>query len=458
MRTDEATFVDRLRSLAKLESPEVVREELEGVPTVDIAEALERLETEDGLSLLRQLDADVAADVLVDLSTESARRLIQELPDATVAHYLDVLPMDDALDLREELGDERFEGLLEIIPREDALEIRRLMSYPEGSAGQLMTESFFEVRPESLMTEILNDIRLAPEDKYETVNDIYVLNEDRHLIGVFSLRQAIRAKGDQTARDVMNSDIITCQAMTPAEDVARDIARYGFYAMPVLDDRGRMLGIFTVDDAQSVIQEADSEDVLKLAGVVGDADSYVALGTLQLVRRRLPWLLGLFVAETLTGQVLRYYGQSDGSLNLNPLTFFIPLLIGAGGNVGSQVTTTITRALALGEVRASDWLLILKRELASALIIGGSLGLLGFMRAFLPVVGWNSGMALSLVVGLALPAIVLWSASVGSLLPLAAKRMGIDPAVMSAPFISTFVDCTGLVIYFEIALHIMPRF
>ncbi|MBX7131511.1 MAG: magnesium transporter [Fimbriimonadaceae bacterium] len=452
MKLDVKHFLDRLRSLARIQNAEVIREELEGLMPADLAEGIQRLSVAEGLNLLRKLDDETAAQILIEIPTELARLFVAELPDSTLAFYLDILPMDDALELREEVGEERFDALLEVIPREDALEIRRLLAYPEESVGRLLTEDFFEVAPEASMTEILADIRQAPEGKYETVNDIYVLDEDKHLAGVFSLRMAIRAAPEATARDVMIDDIITCAATDPAEDVARQIARYGFYAMPVLDDRGRMLGIFTVDDAQEIVSEADTEDVLKLGAVSGDAEAYLSLGVFQLVKRRLPWLLALFVAETFTGSVMRHYGQTDDSLNLSPLTFFIPLLIGAGGNSGSQVTTTITRALALGEVRASDWLTVIRREFVTALIVGAVLGVLGCGRAFFPSpFGWHSGVSLSLTVGLALPAIVIWATTIGSMLPIAAKSLRIDPAVMSAPFITTFVDATGLIIYFEIA-------
>jgi len=461
MRTDEETLVDRLRSLAKVASPDVVREALDGVRAEDIAEALTRLEVEEGLPILQNLESSTAADLLVELPTETARRFLAELPDTTVALYLDILPMDDALDLREELPPERFEALLEVIPPEDAQEIRRLMSYPDDSAGSLMTEAFFAAAPDQSMVEIFGDIRRAEEGKYETVNDIYVLDDARHLLGIFSLRQAIRADLKDEAKDVMKADVITCSAWDSAEDVARQISRYGFYAMPVLDYRGRMLGIFTVDDAQTILQEADTEDVLKLGGVAGDAEAYLSLSVWQLVKRRLPWLLVLFVAESLTGSVLRWYNPTSDAVGRGTtpvevyarLSLFLPLLIGAGGNSGSQVTTTITRALGIGEVRPGDVWAIFRREFATAIVTGLSLGLLGFIRAWL---GWQESLPICLVVAAALPAIVLWATTIGSMLPLAAKRIGIDPAVMSAPFITTFVDATGLIIYFEIARRLLP--
>lgn len=458
MRTDDQTFLDQLRTLAKLNNPEAVREELETVRLEDLAEAFTRLEHEESLAILNKLEEETAAEILVELPTETARKLINELPDDMLAHYLDILPMDDALELQEELSPERFEALLEVIPAEDRLEIRRLMTYPEDSAGRIMTEDFLAVRPEDTVGEAIRLIREAPEEEYEAVNDVYVLTGDGHLVGVFSLRDAIRAEPDLLARDVMKSDLVTCSPLTLAEDVARQIARYGFYAMPVVDGRGRMLGFVTVDDAQEILSEADTEDVLALGGVSGDAEAYLSLSVAQLVRRRLPWLFVLFVAETLTGAVLRHYlgpsAVADGGhlAIMAQLTLFIPLLIGAGGNSGSQVTTTITRALAVGEVKTSDFLIVFRREFVTALFVGAALGIVGFARAYF---GWSSGWHVSLIVGIALPSIVVWAATIGSALPLGAKRLGIDPAVMSAPFITTFVDATGLIIYFEIARRVL---
>lgn len=445
-------LVERLKSLWKVATPAVVKQELAGEFPEDIAAALERLAVEEGLEILGKMDEVQAANVIVELPTETAREYVKHLSDAVVAAYLDVLPMDDAIDLQEELEPDRFEALLEVIPDEDAREIRRLMQYPKGSVGRIMTERFFEVGPETTMTQLLADLRTAPQEKYESVNDVYVLDGAGFLQGVFSLRKALRADPDTPAKELMKTDMLVASVSEPDEDAARRMAKYGFYGLPVLDERGRMMGLFTGDDAQTIIREAETRDVLALGGVSGSAESYISLNVWQLYKRRIVWLGALFVAETLTGGVLRHYGQGDNGLKINPLIFFVPLIIGAGGNAGSQVTTTITRALALKEVETRDWWLVLVREFGTALLIGATLGLAGFIRAFF---GWNSGMDLSLVVAIALPAVVLWAVTIGSLLPIAAKRIGIDPAVMSAPFITTFVDATGLVIYFEIALRVM---
>jgi len=436
-----------LQALQTEDSAEV-RALLDDFRPEDLADALVRVsDDDDKIAILQKVDEDTAAHILVELPTEEARRLLARLDDTVVAWYLDILPMDDAIDLLEELGEERFTRLLHMIPDEDAREIRRLLRYPEGSVGRLMTERFFEATESQTMDSLLVDLRSAPLEKYETVNDIYVLDPDRRLRGVFSLRKLLRGSPAATAEEVMNDDVVVAQATEPAEDAARRMSRYGLYALPVVEESGRMVGLFTGDDAQAVLREEDTRDVLGLGAVIGSGESYLGQRWHQLYKRRMPWLLGLFIAEFGTGAVMRHYGQGEDGMAINPLLLFLPLLIGAGRDAAAQVTTTITRALAVDEVRLTDWRRVLLRELGVACLIGLTLGAVGYGRALL----WGTDPSLSLIVALALPLIVIWAATVGSVLPLAAKRLGIDPAVMSAPFISTFVDATGLIIYFELA-------
>ncbi len=437
------TFLEQLRSMARLANPEVVESELAGARAEDLAQAFERLDTEEAVTLLGMLDAELAGNILIELPTDTARKIINSLPDLIVAHYLDVLPMDDALDLREELGADRFDDLLEIIPALDAQEIRRLLGYPENSAGRLMTERFFEVTPDTTVEELLADIREASDEKYETVNDVYVLSPDRHLLGVFGLRKALRAAPGTPAKEIMRPDVVTCLASEPAEQAARSMSRYGFYALPVLDARARMVGIFTGDDAVTVLRDADTEDVLKMGAVSGQAEAYLSLSVFALAKKRLPWLMALFIAESLTGFVLRHYA---GNNEIIPAMFFLPLLIGAGGNSGAQTTSMVTRALAVGEITGRDVFTVIRTEFFTALLVGTTLGIIGGIRA----ATWGTDPKLSLCVAIALPVIVIWSTTIGGTLPLLAKRLGIDPAVMSAPFISTFVDATGMIIYFEV--------
>lgn len=451
-KDQEVISLDWLRSLAQEQDPAVIQDELSVARAEDIAYGIARLNDEEALHILTRMDPDTAGYVVNELPTETARDLLADLPDELVAHYLDALPMDDAIEFREELGEERFNFLLNLIPAEDASELRLLLTYDEDTVGRVMTQRFFEANPEQTMAEVLADIRRASKEKYETINDIYVLDESRHVQGVFSIRRAIRAGLDELAQDLMRKEVVTCYADDQAEDAARTMSRYGFYAMPVLDERARMVGIFTSDDAQAILTEAETADVLALGAVSGTPEAYLSLSVFRLAWKRLPWLFGLFIAETLTGAVLRHYGSSaNNELAISPITYFIPLLIGAGGNAGSQVTTMVTRGLAVGEIKVNDFATVVLREFLTALLVGSVLGATGLIRARL----WRTDWDLCFVVGLALPCIVIWAATIGSMLPLVAKRLGIDPAVMSAPFISTFVDATGLIIYFEIALAMM---
>jgi len=441
----------RIRRAVRRPEPEALPTELREQRPEDVADALERMTKDEALESLSQMEPDMAAEVLVELSDDTAKTLVADLPDPTVAYYLDVLPMDDALDLAEDMDPERLESLLMVVPDEDADEIRRLMRFPKGSVGRVMTERFFEVGPETTVEEILLDLRLAPEEKYETVNDVYVLDGERGLLGLFSLRRALRAEPRTQARQLLRADFESAQADEPEEAAARRMARYGFYALPILDGEGRMIGIFTGDDAQEILRDAESKDVLALGAVSGGVESYLSLSVWNLVKRRAPWLMILFVAESMTGVVLRHYGQQQANEKVTRLLLlmpFVPLIIGAGGNAGSQVTTTITRALAVNEVSTGDWFTVVRRELATSILIGALLGVIGLLRA---VYVWGGAPQVGLVVGISLPCVVLWAAVVGSVLPLGAKRVGIDPAVMSAPFITTLVDATGLVIFFEVA-------
>ncbi|MCG9894644.1 MAG: magnesium transporter [Fimbriimonadaceae bacterium] len=426
------------------------------VRSEDLGDALQRVSPEEGAEVLRALRPYEAAQALIDAPTETVRRLLEFIPDETVAAYLDILPMDDAIDLQEEMGMERWERLLTLIPAQDAAEIRRLQAAPRGSVGRLITEAFFRVGPDSTMEAILADLRLANPAKYETINDLYVLDDADRLIGVVSIRRVLRSRPDQTAREVMDPEPISVLRSTSGEEAARTMSRYGFYALPVLDEQGRMVGVLTGDDAQEILQEAETKDVLALGAVSGSAEPYLSLNVWHLYARRMPWLIGLFVAETFTGIVLRHYGQSEEGLNISPLMYFVPLVIGAGGNCGSQVTTTITRALALKEIQPGEWWKVILKELLVALMIGATLGLIGALRASAPApFGWEQELSMSLLIAFALPAIVVWAATVGSCLPILAQKAGVDPAVMSAPFITTFVDATGLIIYFELAKRLI---
>ncbi len=381
----------------------------------DIAEVIDRLDDEDKIRLFRLLPPRQAADVLGETSADATRELLEHLPAEEVGDLLDSLPMDDVAEiLTEDVPDRQHELLTAMEPR-DAAEVRSLLSYPPKSAGRLMTDKFVRVRPEMSAAEAIAFLRLI-DPEIESFTDLYVLNLVQQLLGVVSLRAVITAPPGRRMSEIMNPHIVTVPPETDQEQVARLVARYDLLALPVVG-QGRMLGIVTVDDVIDVLVSEGTEDVLRFAGIEGG----------------------------FTGSVLRLF-ESELA-RVVALSFFIPLLIGTGGNTGAQTVSTLIRGLALGEIRPRDAWHVVLRELWSGLLLGLILGSVAFGRALL----WGSSYPLAAVVGLTIIAICTWANTIGSLIPLVAQKIGIDPAVVSAPLITTLVDATGLAIYLLIA-------
>ncbi|MBW3622303.1 MAG: magnesium transporter [Armatimonadetes bacterium] len=420
----------------------------------DIAEAMESLARPDALAVFEIVDDERAGDVLDELDPDMVRYLVGQASPERIADLLDRLPMDDAAEVVAEADPEQKSLLLSRLNERapaDAEEVRELLSYKEGTAGRLMTDKFVRLSARLTVEEAFTAIRHADPD-VETLTDLYVVDpvqegnrREERLIGVLSLRDLVRAAPDRGIDEVMARDLITVSVDTDQEDVARLIEKYDCLALPVLDRNGYLAGIITVDDVVDILLEEDTEDYLRLGAVESNERPYLSMGVMGTVRQRFGWLLLLFVAETATGFVLRHF--EDEISRAVALSFFVPLLIGTGGNAGAQTVTTITRALALGELRYKDGLRVLWRETRTGMLLGGMLATVGFIRALL----WGTGTQLALVVALSMVVIVIWANTVGSLLPIFAKRLGFDPAVMSAPFITTLVDATGLFFYFSIA-------
>lgn len=410
----------------------------------DIADVLDRLTIEQRDLVFTQLDAPMAAGVLAEVSGESKRSLLKLLPHERVSQILAHLPMDDVTRLVIDAPEKTDELLADLKPAV-AQEVRNNLQYPESSAGRLMTEKFVSVTPQMTAREALEHLRRVHRDA-ETFTDIYAVDEDGHLEGVASLRDLIMARPEQRLREFMTKDVIAVAPTDDQEIAARLIAHYNFLALPVTRD-GRILGIITVDDIIDVLIEEGTEDQLRFGAVEPGVinQPYFTTPIWRVVRSRVGWLVLLFVAETATGTVLRYF--EDELAKVVALSFFIPLLIGTGGNTGAQTVSTIIRGLALKEIRLRDTSRVVVRELLSGLLLGVTLGVIAFGRAEL----WGSGWQLSMVVALAIIAICTWANTIGSLIPLVAQRFKIDPALVSAPLITTLVDATGLAIYLLIA-------
>lgn len=421
----------------------------------DIAEALSLLEDPaQQARVLVQLDEALASEVLDYLEPALVKQIFEHLPDTKAARLLSALPADDAAQILEQLEEDEAQVLLRQMAPPEAREVRELLEYPPNTAGRLMVRQYVRVRPEWTSEQTLDYLRQVGTE-IETIYYLYVVDIRQRLIGICSLRELVLADPSKRIEQIMETDLVVVHPETDQEEVANLLSKYDLLAVPVVDELGRMLGIVTIDDVVDILVSESTEDVLKLGGVEAAEEPYLTQSPWDLVRRRVRWLLLLFLAERLTGTVLRHYDEEIQQFSA--LAWFIPLLIGTGGNAGSQTTTTITRALALGEVRLNHVLKVMGREMWTGILLGLLIGMVGVANAFL----WSGTLStaqrieLALTVGLAQVAIVTMATTVGAMLPLLAKRLNIDPAVMSAPFITTLIDATGLLLYFWIAKWII---
>ncbi|HEY3203343.1 MAG TPA: magnesium transporter [Thermoanaerobaculia bacterium] len=445
-------------SLAKVIAPdieELIRESPQELPAAvanihpaDLAELLDDLPREDRLVLFEALPPEQGAAVLSELKGETLRLILHRVSPGKLGAELDSLPADEVTFLLEHLTQRQREAVLEKMSPRDAADVERLLRYPPRTAGRLMTQKFATIRSEWSAAETLDHLkRIDPE--VETVQSLYAVDDAGRLVGYVSLRQLFPAPAEKKIADMMERRLLTVHTDASQEEVARLVSKYDIHAIPVVDAGNRLLGIITVDDVIDILIEEQTEDVLHLGGVSATEESveqgYFATKPFRNVRLRFNWLLLMFVTETFTGTVLRHY---EGELaKVVALSFFIPLLIGTGGNSGSQTVTTIVRGLAVGQIRLRDFARVLAREGGSGLVLGLLLGAVGFGRALL----WGSTIPLAMTVGVSILAICAWANTVGSMIPMLATMFKIDPTVMSAPLIATLVDATGLIIYFTIA-------
>lgn len=412
----------------------------------DIADMLERMDADQLHEIFQLLDDELAAAVLDEIGRDATRELLERLPVSEAAELLGRLPMDDAAEILAEDVPEQQDALLAAMDADAAAGVRRLLRYPEDSAGHLMTEHYVSLQPDMTAAAALDAVRRMDADA-ETVSELYVLDDEGCLLGVLSLRELINLAPAARVGDHMTTRVVSVHPETDQEHVAREVAQYDILAIPVLDGRRQLLGIITVDDIIDVLVEENSEDILRFGAVErGKVDQpYFTVPLLRVLRNRFGWLLLLMVADTLTGAVLRQFSARLAAVV--QLSFYIPLLIGTGGNTGAQTVSTIIRGLALRDIHFSDLWRVLRRELLGGLLLGLALSLVGGARAWL----WDQDLQLALVIGIAIIVICTWANVMGSLIPLLASRLGIDPAVVSAPMISTLVDSTGLFIYLSIA-------
>jgi len=445
-------------SLAKLIAPdieELIRENPGHLPAAvadlhpaDLAELLEDLPREDRLVLFEALPPEKGAAVLSELKGETLRLVLHQASPEKLGPQLDQVPGDEVVFLLEHVSQRQREALLAKMSPRDAAEAKRLLRYEPGTAGRLMSEKFATMSPDWTVAETLDHLRkIDPE--VETIQTIYAVDRHGHLAGAITLRKLLPAAPDRKVSELMDRRVATVRADTPQEEVAKLVSKYDVHAIPVVDDENRPLGIVTVDDVIDVLAEEQTEDVLHLGGVAADDEvvesTYFGTPVWKTVKRRVVWLILLFAASMVTGLVLRHF---EGHLTkVVALAFFIPLLIGTGGNAGSQAVATVIRGLALEEIRFRSIGRVFLREAGSGVLLGALLGVFGFLFALLMGFSAPTGVA----VGLSILSICAWANVVGAMVPIVAQRLGIDPTVMSAPMITTLVDATGLFIYFLVA-------
>jgi magnesium transporter len=417
------------------------------LPPADLADLVNQLRLQEAASVMTMLAVPRAIEVFDQPTLERRSAILEHMVPGRAGQILEGLSADQRTDIVRLMGERERRRLLPKVSAAVAAEVERLLQYPDHSAGGIMTTEFVRLNPGLKVGEALKHIRSVARDK-ESIYACYVLEpETGRLLGSVSLRDLVMADFGQPVEKVMRRKPITVAALDDQEAVANKIAKYDLLAVPVLEKDGTVVGFVTVDDVVDVLIEEGTEDVLKMAAIEGGAldRPYFQNSVVTVVRKRIGWLLLLFVAETFTGTVLRHY---EGELAaVVALAFFIPLLIGTGGNAGSQTVTTVIRSLALGEIRFKDAWRVLGREFSTGALIGILVGAVAFGRALT----WGAHMPLAVTVGVTVLVICTWSTTVGSLIPIAAQRFGIDPAVLSAPMIATLVDATGLIIYFRIA-------
>jgi magnesium transporter len=408
----------------------------------DQADVFVELDEADQVALLPQLDPAESADLLEELYDEDAAELVSALPTATLIRIVDEMEPDEAADLLGDLEPEQAQAVLAGL--DDPEEIQPLLLHPDDSAGGLMTSEFLALRRRMTAAEALQAIHDWQPDK-ETSYYLYVVDRDRHLCGVVNMRQLIVAPPTTTLMEIMGIEVISVPAGTDQEECARLMARYDLETLPVVDEHNILLGVITIDDVIDVLEEEATEDIQRFGGAEPLETSYLNTNVLTITRKRISWLLLLFVTESLTGTVLRHFENELQSAVA--LAFFVPLLIGTGGNAGSQTTSTVIRALAVGDIALRDAWWVLWHELRASILLGLCMGVVAYLRAL----SWGTGQPIALAVSITIVAIVIWANTLGSLLPLLAVKFKIDPSVVSGPAMTTLVDATGLFIYFTIA-------
>ena len=450
-----------IKSMIDARNFSALRELFSDWPPADVAEVILDMEEHDRVIIFRVLPHELAADVFEYLEVDAQQELLRGMAQEQVVSILNEMSPDDRTALLEELPSAAARQLIRLLTPEERSIAQSLLGYPEGSVGRRMTPDFIAVHADWSIKEVLDYVREHGQDS-ETLNVIYVVDDRGKLIDDLRIREILLQPLESKVSEIADGQFVALTVNEPEADAVNVFRKYDRSALPVTDSNGVLVGMVTIDDMLDVAEEEATEDIHKFGGMEALEEPYIRLPVWKVVQKRAPWLMILLLGEMLTATAMASYEEHIA--NAVVLAVFLPLIIASGGNSGSQASTLIIRAMALGEVTLKDWWRVMRREFQAGLALGLILGVIGFMRiAVWQAVGGRMGHEMygehwelvASVVGGSLVGVVLWGSLAGSMLPFALKRIGADPATSSAPFVATLVDVTGVIIYFSLAVLLM---
>lgn len=445
---DNILEIEQLIELVEKKEFNQLHQYLENINSADFPSLLEQVDEEKVILIYRLLSKEKAAEVFVELETDDQEKLINCLTDAELKNVMDKLFMDDTVDLIEEMPSNVVKRILKNVKAKDRKIINELLNYPEDSAGSIMTTEFIDLKENMTVEEAFQKIKKIGIKK-ETVYNCYVLSIDRKLLGVVDIKELLIAERTEKVKDIMNTNIIQVTTLEDQEEVTKKFDKYDCVSMPVVDQENRLVGIITIDDVIDVIQEETLEDFEKMAAITPNEESYFKTSVFKHAKNRILWLLLLMLSATVTGAIISKYETAFAAVPI--LVSFIPMLMGTGGNCGSQSSTLIIRGLAMDEIGTKDFLKAIWKEIRVAIIVGTALALANGIR----IVIQYKNTQLAFVIGLTLVCTVALAKVLGCILPILAKKFKLDPAIMAAPLITTIVDTCSVLIFFSIAVSIM---
>ena len=446
---EEIKDLEIVKELLETKQYTRLRQKMAEMNTADIAVILEELDEEDLLKIFRILPKNMAADVFSYLEVDSQQFIITSLSEKDAASIINNLMADDATDLLEEMPANVVKKLLANAHPETRRDINHLLRYPEDSAGSIMTVEYVDLKENMTIQDAIDRIRQIGVDS-ETINICYVLDAKRTLVETVALRYLLISPPDAIIGEIMHENVIYINTLMDQEEVARQFQKYDFTAMPVVDNENRLVGIITVDDIVDIMQEEATEDMEKMAAIVPLDKPYMKMSIFELWKKRMPWLLLLMISATLTGSVLTRF--ENALMACSALLAYIPMLMGTGGNAGGQTSVTVIRGLSLNEIEFKDSFRVMWKEIRVAVLCGVTLAAANFVKLLLLD---RVGIMIAAVVCLTLIVVVILAKIVGSALPILAKKIGFDPAVMASPFITTILDVVSLLVYFQVATSLL---